>query len=140
MTYQFEPLYQEEAQPTIDKKYIYHITTLNAWNKIKEIGFCPRSNCTIGLRYPNRVYFFTQFDKEYMENYIRASKKKNKVYVNGKVVDSREFVIIKVDVSKIDLNKVQFFKDNNVSDDKAVFTYNNLPSSIIFGASKIIVE
>lgn len=138
--YQFEPRYQYGRMPKILGDKIYHITTKNGYEKIKRFGFSPRSNCVVGYEYPERVYFFTVYNEGLFKQYIIDSQKSNKKFSDGELVDTGEYVILTIDLKKVDYRKVQFFTDPNVPDRISVFTGNNISKDCIVNVKEIKLE
>lgn len=139
--YQFEPLYQNNKSLNLKSKFLYHLTTVNNFEKIKKYGFCPKFQCVKDSSYPSRVYFFSVYDQDLFTDYILQSEKKNKTFnKETKELNSEsKFIVIQIDITRLDIKKVQFFSDPNF-DGIGVFTYNNIPSNTITGYQFITIE
>ncbi len=112
-------------------KYVYHVTAKNNAKKILKSGLLPRNSNEHGFKYPNRTYVFIDAEKAFNlgKHYAAASKKQNKKFIssvdvnslmksyfvltkktNGVVVDSREFIVLQIDLDKV--GNVKFYRDN----------------------------
>lgn len=126
--YQFEPKYQEDAfNATEIGDYLYHITTLNHYNKIIKQGFIPKSK-NKKFNYPPRCYFFTECDVEFMIDFMHGS---------GKAKQNDELILITVDTRKLK-DDIKFWIDQLfVGEDIAVYTYDNIPNTAIINVEKL---
>lgn len=127
---QFEATYQDKIDLKIDK-YVYHVTTKNNAEKILEKGLLPNNANMHGFKYPNRIYVFVDINHtlDLASPYASSSKKKNKKFIkndelhklvssyeilidklNGKVVDTKEFSILKIDLNKA--GNIKLYRDN----------------------------
>lgn len=121
---QFEPLYANEKTTELGD-FFYHITTKQAYSKIKKIGFTPTNKCKVkGFTYTGRCYFFVRDNEDEMINYIKQSLK-----IENNDDGNLGCVIIKIDRTKI--SNMRFWGDPNMQDGKAVFTYENVPPTAI---------
>lgn len=145
---QFEATYQDKVDLKLGR-YVYHVTTKNNATKILKQGLLPKNTNSYGFRYPDRVYVFV--DSHYASNlavpYASNSKKRNAKFIrdvnvdslvksyeilmkklDGTVVDSREFAILKIDLEKI--GNVKLYRDNTFEvggDFVAAYTKQAIP-------------
>lgn len=129
--YQYEPLFQYDDNIFVGD-FLYHITTKQNFEKIKTKGFYPKYQCNVDFNYPGRVYFFNTYNKTEFRKYIIGSEKQNKVFnkKKRKVEDTKEYIIVKIEVDRIDVENTQFFNDPNL-EDYSIFTYDNIPPNTI---------
>lgn len=123
--YQFEPKFQDNVKDSTDR-YIYHITTDTAAQKILKKGFCPSNRTKSQFNYPARCYFFNEHDTNLFRNYILLSQKKNK---SDKDFFNQNFNLITVDLERCP--NVKFFTNPNFENKRAIFTYENIPPTAI---------
>lgn len=146
---QFEASYFNDNLKLGD--FVYHVTTKNAAKKIVDgkRGLLPANGNLKGFRYPPRVYCFRD-DTELLRKYAKLSLKTNAAFVRpgkadmedfmdlakasngGRVVDTREFTCLKVDLSKA--GDIRFYRDNlmNVGGEfPAVYTDSPIPARAI---------
>lgn len=124
---QFEPKFQENILEKLKQteKYLYHLSPIKYNNKIKSIGFCPKTKNNL-FDYPDRIYF------------IKGSVDRNSVLNFGKQlcgwrikdhnISSEKYVLYTISLSKIP-DKVNFYIDTNFPD--GVYTSDNLSPEVI---------
>lgn len=157
---QFEATYQDKVDLKIGR-YVYHVTTKNNAMKILKHGLLPKNTNSYGFKYPDRVYVFV--DVQYASNlavpYASSSKKKNAKFIkdidveelaksyevlmkklNGTVIDSREFAVLKIDLEKV--GNVKLYRDNTFEIDGcfvAAYTEQAIPPAAISIAEEFTV-
>ena len=118
---QFEPKFQDEFYNNNEiGDELYHVTTINHLNKIKKIGFIPKST-NKKFNYPPRCYFFTIKDIEFMKWFMLNS---------AKTKQGQDCAVLTINTNLIK-NNIRFYTDKLFDGGIAVYTYDNIPSSAI---------
>lgn len=94
---------------------LYHVTTLENYEKIKKIGLKPTSKSDV---YPDRVYFCTN---------IKSAESLITQYNTVKF--NKNFVILKITTNGLNLK--DFMYDPNFNELNGIYTYQNIPPSRI---------
>lgn len=154
--YQFEPKYGTDITNRIGR-YLYHITSVPAWEKIKVNGLVPKSSNS-DFTYPDRICFsvsddmnklkslaYTIFNNKLSKTIDRIRKevfnhpqfdtsdmknefnKKFELMVKNKVTD---YVILRVD-KEILPDNIRFYYDENSLSFDGVYTKSNIPPQYI---------
>ena len=136
ITLAFEPRFSKIVTNEIIKKYkyLYHVTPSVYVEKIKNIGICPKSKNSL-YSYPDRVYLFTgnELNNEQMQVIDIIKSYREDTIVADKNIDTNEYSILKIDVTKLPLN-IDFYYDPLTAD--AIFTYENIPPTAIVSITK----
>lgn len=121
----FEPKFEKDVTDDIrrEERVLYHVTPFYNLEKIRHLGFSPRSK-NGRFDYPDRIYF------------VRGTKKKYEAVCIGPQLDNHNkskgndgrYAIFTLDVNKIPDN-VRFCLDGNYM--FGVYTKNNIPPSAI---------
>lgn len=120
----FEPKFQDEVTKKIKSfDVMYHITGKKNVERIKHIGLCSRSNCSL-FNHPKRIYL------------LYGDVDENTIYTLAKVLSYSKYgMFIPEDYAVLTLNVdefpefLRFYVDPNHQD--GVFTYGNIPPSCI---------
>lgn len=117
----YEAKYDQEV--ILKSKYAYHITPDIKWPKIKIIGLTPKTQSKLG-DHPGRIYLVANADKDQLEELAYAlgetALNKDKIH---------EMYLLQIDLSQ--LKNYKFFEDPNFFLGDAVWTYQNIPPSVI---------
>lgn len=114
----FEAKYQTDA--VAPNRFLYHLTTRERFEKIKRRGLQPRAESS-HFEYSSRIYLFNCDDLELMCQYAMESEKK-----------TEEWVLLKIDPSKIQNLKLYVDKAFLDRGNDVVFTFNNIqPGAIV---------
>lgn len=110
-------------------KRIYHITPSYNYDKIKEIGLCPKTK-NKGLNYPERIYFGLDINSiKLLKNQL---KKNEKLYnVKSNKADKtmlNDYVLLEIDKQKLGDN-IKFYYDVNA--ENCIYTTDNIPLQFI---------
>lgn len=135
IVYQFEPKYQTNYTNQKLGRYLFHVTTDNAAQKILSQGLCPSNRSKGRFSYAGRCYFFTIYNKKLFSNYMRNAKKMNIV---GRNISNNNFKILVID--RETLPNLKLFTDPNMLNNIAVFTYDNIPPSSIVDCEDLIID
>ena len=117
----YEAKYDQEIVPI--SKYAYHITPDIKWSRIKVIGLTPKTQGKLG-DHPGRIYLTSNIEKDTLEELAyalwEASTNKDKI---------NEMYLLQIDLSQLKNHK--FFEDPNFFMGEAMWTYQNIPPSVI---------
>lgn len=127
----YEAKYDVEIVPST--QYAYHLTFDLKWPKIKVLGLTPKTQGKLS-DHPGRIYvLFGELSENDMNefgfNLLNA-------YIHKEKVES--IYLLKIDLSKT--KDTKFFADPNyygAEDEKAAFTYQNIPPNAISVDKKI---
>ncbi len=128
----YEAKYDQEVVPT--SNYAYHLTPDLKWPKIKALGLTPKTQGKLA-DHPGRVYLLSNIDN--LNNFggdlsdIAFSLLNS--YKNNERV--KEMYLLQIDIKK--LKNVKFFKDENFLMGQAIWTYQNIPPSLIKVVDKL---
>ena len=149
-TLQFEASYFNSNVKRGD--FLWHVTAKSQVPKILKRGLVAKDLASGAFNYPPRIYCFIDKNDELMKAHAQSSKKSSKRFIlssraedevkdfyteiqsklEGKLYDTHEFAILKIDTSKID---APFFRDNTSFDEDhnftAVFTDRNIQPNAI---------
>ena len=106
-----------------DFDYVYHITTKQAYNKIKKVGLCPKSH-NKKSNHGKRIYFLSG----------NILKKDLELYADNLYPDNEEVIILKIDIKKLEKERgnINIYSDpQTINRYKGMFTYNAIPSYYI---------
>jgi hypothetical protein len=119
---------------TLTSKYAYHITPDLKWSKIKALGLTPKTQGKLG-DHPGRIYLLTNIDnlEDYGGDINDIAFALYNVYKNKDKV--KEMYLLKIDLTNLKNHK--FFEDPNFHMGEAVWTYQNIPPSVISIINKI---
>ena len=116
----FRAKFNAEYKKASVPRYLYHIAPTRVLDKILKQGITPRNNGRIAS-HPERVYLFIDYPHNWQEiadNFRKTNKEE-------------EYVLLKIDKSKIN-GEVKFYYDSNIMlDNPAVYTYEPIPPSAI---------
>ena len=122
---QFEPKFLNNINDELrqNEKYLIHITPTYNVNKIKKIGFSPRSKNDL-FEYPNRVYFVkNSINSNDLKDLIINLNKANKSEGNN-----GKYSLLYIDLSKIN-EKVLFYNGPNMTD--GIYTTDYIGPEVI---------
>lgn len=137
VVYQYEPLFDGTKELPLTSPFLYHVTTKNKFDKIKSKGLLPKYQCYREFSYPERVYFFTEYNPSQFIGYAEESMKRNYKFnkENKTLEDTREFIVIKIDIRKIRDKEIQFFSDPNL-EWCSIFTYGYIDWACVVGVEE----
>lgn len=131
----FEKRFNEKYKIDISKKkYLYHITSKENYDKIKIRGLRTVSNNTNRFSHDERIYFktiaYSRSDFEYYSGIFadRNNLDKNKSF-------AKEYVLLRILTDK--LSNIDFYYDPRM--EFAVYTFENIPANFIEAIDKCIV-
>jgi hypothetical protein len=103
-----------------DVHILYHATERKNLEKIKRIGIVPKTKSKISS-HPDRIYFTYTLEDcwQMVENFKH-------LYLG------EDYVVLKIDLSKITNRNIKFYNDPNYSN-LGIYTYWNIPPNAIVG-------
>lgn len=132
--YQFEP-YKFHAGMIIIPDNVYHVTTIDAFNKIKVNGFNASSKSS-RFNYPPRNYFFITNDLQLQAGYMYQA---NKIDFGNK--GKNHIISITIELNKC--GDVEWFTDPNFIIEKygyvAIYCYEDISPNAIIDAKLLLV-
>lgn len=103
--------------------YIYHFTPKFIYeNKIQKYGL--KQKIKKGTNYGKIYFFYTKNDP------IKEMKPWAKLKNRRENKDYKDFVILKIDLSKLN-NRIKFFEDDESNNDNTFYTFEFIPASCI---------
>ena len=122
---QFEARYSRDNKPKLDD-VLYHVSPMRYLPKIRKNGLVPRSKSD-EFKYNDRIYLFNGCPMERILEYGRYK---------ARDINDRGFCLFSIQTEK--LKSLDTYKNGNLPlyvdwsfDSQAVFTYNNIPLSVI---------
>jgi hypothetical protein len=130
----YEAKYDQEVVPT--SNYAYHLTPDLKWSKIKTLGLTPKTQGKLG-DHPGRIYLLANIDnlEDFGGDINDVAFALLNSYVNKDKVT--EMYLLKIDLNQLKNHK--FFNDPNFFMSEAIWTYQNIPPSVISIDRKINV-
>lgn len=128
---QFEPKFQKDESEQIrnEESVLYHITPKYNMEKIKNIGFSPKTKNEL-FNYPDRVYFL----RGSINNNRIINIAKQLYQINSSKGNNGIYTLFKVDVNKIPLD-VPLFLDPNYP--YGIYTNSNISPNTIISMEEI---
>ena len=100
-----------------EKGILYHLCRKEVVDKILKNGLSPRESQWYSFKNSPRIYFFcVEISDKNLEYWVQDT-------FFGKTIKSNDYVLLKIDVSKIN-NNPKFYGDPRLTD--AVYTYDNI--------------